>query len=92
MEAAKDLSIGAAIGAGGTIASSAIVSGLGFTSSGVAAGSVAAGIQAGMGNVAAGSAFAVLQSLGATGAILTSAPVIAVGGAIIGGGYWLLKK
>ena len=41
----------------------------GFTSSGIAAGSIAAGIQAGIGNVVAGSAFATLQSLGATSVI-----------------------
>jgi hypothetical protein len=47
------------------------MTGLGFTSSGIAAASTAAGIQAGIGNVVAGSAFAVAQSLGALGAFVT---------------------
>ena len=40
---------------------------LGFTTAGIAASSTAAGMQAGIGNVVAGSAFAMLQSAGATG-------------------------
>jgi hypothetical protein len=41
----------------------------GFTQAGIAAASAAAGIQSTIGNVVAGSAFAVLQSAGMTGAI-----------------------
>jgi hypothetical protein len=44
------------------------MTGLGFSSSGIAAASTAAGIQAGIGNIVAGSAFAAVQSLGALGA------------------------
>lgn len=51
---------------------------LGFGPAGVAAGSAAAAMQASIGCVAAGSAFAVFQSLGATG-VLTSASVVVVG-------------
>lgn len=56
---------------GAAAATSAAVTGLGFTSSGIAAGSAAAGVQAVVGNVAAGSLFATVQSLGATGVIAT---------------------
>ena len=70
---------------GGT---SAVLTTAGFTSSGIAAGSVAAGVQAGIGNVAAGSAFAGLQSLGATGVIAVLGPVglaaMLIGGVIFG--------
>lgn len=45
-----------------------VMSTLGFSSAGIAAGSTAAGLQAGVGNVVAGSAFATAQSLGAIGA------------------------
>ena len=44
-----------------------LLSALGFTPSGVAAGSLAAAWQASIGNVAAGSTFAMLQSIGAAG-------------------------
>lgn len=44
---------------------------MGFGSAGIVGGSVAAGIQSGIGNVAAGSMFATLQSLGATGTLMT---------------------
>eukprot|EP00116_Pleurobrachia_bachei_P010762 sb/3471024/ len=50
----------------------------GFTSAGVAAGSAAAAAQAAVGNVAAGSAFAALQTIGATTILGT------VGGPILG--------
>lgn len=43
--------------------------GLGFGAAGVVAGSIAAAIQAIIGNVAAGSAFAIAQSIGATGSL-----------------------
>lgn len=51
---------------------------LGFGPAGIAAGSAAAAMQASIGCVAAGSAFAVFQSLGATG-VLTSASVVVAG-------------
>lgn len=60
----------------------------GFTTSGVAAGSIAAGIQSSIGLVQVGSAFAGMQSLGATGAVLTVGAPIAIGvGATIGVAY-----
>ena len=46
---------------------------VGFGTGGIAAGSLAAAWQATIGNVAAGSAFATLQSLGATGTLATGA-------------------
>jgi hypothetical protein len=55
----------------GAVATTGVVAtGLGFTSTGIAAASTAAGIQTTIGNVAAGSLFATLQSLGATGALV----------------------
>lgn len=76
---------------GGVVATtSAIISGLGFTGSGIAAGSTAAGIQAGIGNVVATSAFATLQSWGATGLIATTG-VVGVGVVAGGLGYWGVK-
>jgi hypothetical protein len=71
----------AAVGGGLTVA--------GFTSTGIAAGSIAAGVQAGIGNVAAGSAFAVLQSMGATGLIAAVGTGAVVALPIIGGAYYL---
>jgi hypothetical protein len=55
----------------------------GFGAAGIVGGSVAAGIQSGIGNVAAGSAFAILQSWGATGLFLNGA---SAGAAAIGVG------
>ena len=74
--------------AGGVISiASGIISGAGFTSSGIAAGSTAAGMQAGIGNVVAGSAFSVLQSVTATGLVGTVGLVGGVAG--VGGlAYW----
>ncbi|GFH55933.1 hypothetical protein CTEN210_12409 [Chaetoceros tenuissimus] len=46
---------------------------VGFSTAGIAAGSIAAAWQASIGNVAAGSAFATLQSLGATGVFAAGA-------------------
>ena len=76
--------IGAASGAGACVAGQAIVAGVGFTSQGVLAGSIAAGVQSGIGNVVVGSAFAGLQAIGATGAIISMAPVAIVGGGALG--------
>ena len=55
-----------------------LVTAAGFTSSGVAAGSFAASVQGA--SVAAGSTFAGLQSIGATGAILSLGSAAVVGG------------
>lgn len=75
--------------AGGVATATAgTITGLGFTGSGIAAGSIAAGIQAGIGNIAAGSTFAVVQSLGATGAVAALGVAGGVGLAI--GGLGLL--
>ena len=52
-----------------------LLSALGFTPSGVAAGSLAAAWQASIGNVPAGSIFAMLQSIGAAGIKATGATV-----------------
>ncbi|KAG9044793.1 hypothetical protein FS837_007524, partial [Tulasnella sp. UAMH 9824] len=49
---------------------------LGFAPAGVAAGSIAAAIQSSIGNVAAGSAFAVMQSLGAKGILMWLLPLV----------------
>ena len=78
MQEAKGAGIGSAIGGGVSYITGGILSSVGFTSSGVAAGSCAAGIQSGIGNIVAGSLFA-------------TAPIIAIGGAIIGG-YFFWKK
>jgi hypothetical protein len=72
-------------------ATSAVISGLGFTSGGVTAGSVAAGVQSGIGLVQAGSTFSYLQALGALGqGILGSyaLPVIVVVG--VGAGTYVV--
>jgi hypothetical protein len=69
-----------------------VMTGIGFTSSGIAATSTAAGMQAGIGNVVAGSSFAVAQSLGASGVFyylgLTGGIGLAVGA--VYGGYKLI--
>mmetsp|Transcript_12305 Transcript_12305/g.22271 ORF Transcript_12305/g.22271 Transcript_12305/m.22271 type:complete len:95 (-) Transcript_12305:390-674(-) len=54
---------------GCTAAAAAVVSATGFGPAGIAAGSVAASIQSTIGCVKAGSAFAAVQSLGASGAL-----------------------
>ena len=51
----------------------------GFTSAGVAAASSAAAAQAVIGNVVAGSGFAALQSVAATTAVGTCAPLVVAG-------------
>ncbi|KAF8419077.1 hypothetical protein EV426DRAFT_712579 [Tirmania nivea] len=65
---------------GGAVAGFGILTAIGFTSAGVAAGSSAALWQAGIGNVAAGTIFSGLQAVGATGAIWSVGA--AVGGAL----------
>ena len=72
--------IGSGIGAAVSLGGQAILAKVGFTSTGVAATSVAAGVQSGIGNVAAGTTFSALQSIGATGALATAAPYVALGG------------
>ena len=57
----------------------------GFTSAGIAGGSIAAGIQSSIGAVTAGSAFATLQSLGATGTIAAIGYGSAATAAVAGG-------
>jgi len=61
--------VGVAAGAAAVVAAPAVLSGVGFTAGGVAAGSLAASIQSVFygGSVAAGSAFALAQSAGAAG-------------------------
>jgi hypothetical protein len=89
--------IGTSVASGIATTASSIITGLGFTSSGIVASSTAAGIQAGIGNVAAGSLFAGLQSLAATGVVATVGIFGGVGlgvGAVYGGykGYQYLKN
>ena len=69
-------------GAAVSVGSLALTS-VGFTPWGIAAGSSAASVQSTFGNVVAGSAFAGLQSLGATGALVSSG-AIGAGVAIAG--------
>lgn len=78
---------------GVAVASSVALTGMGFTSSGIAAASTAAGMQAGIGNVIAGSLFATVQSLGATGVIATvgTTGVIGLGIGLGYGGYKLWR-
>ncbi|KAL3687016.1 hypothetical protein R1sor_013325 [Riccia sorocarpa] len=65
----------------------AVVTGLGFTSGGIAAGSWAASFMASYGGaVGAGSACAVMQSIGAVGTFAGSTIAAAVGGALTAGG------
>jgi len=55
-----------------------VLSAVGFTQAGVAAGSIAAGVQSAIGSVSAGSAFAVLQSIGAAGLGMVGAVAVPV--------------
>ena len=76
--------------------SSVALTGMGFTSSGIAAASTAAGMQAGIGNVVAGSLFATVQSLGATGFIATVGTTgvigLGVGAAYLAFKFWSQSK
>lgn len=79
----KFAGIGATIGAGLTAAAQGLLSIIGFTSSGIAAGSFAAGVQGAA--VASGSLFSILQSVGAGATLLSTtvmAPMAAVGAAV----------
>src|SRR6056300_1554340 len=80
--------------AGGIIAAPCVVAAAaGFGSAGIVGGSLAALWQASVGNVASGSAFAALQSMGATGAFTSG---MAAGGAVSGAGagarWWESRK
>lgn len=55
---------------------------MGFAATGVVKGSMAAGIQAVIGNVAGGSIFAAAQSVAATTALGTAAPLVIVGAGV----------
>ena len=69
---------------------SAILSAIGFTAEGVAAGSFAAAWQSWIGNVVMGSIFATLQSMAATGATAMGITVTGVvGGLVVGIGVFL---
>ena len=81
----------ATMATGGVLAAtSAITTGLGFTTSGIAAGSIAAASQAAVGNVVVGSAFATAQSLGAAGVFAALGP-IGIGVVAVGGVAYLLS-
>ena len=90
MEIITNATVGAVGGGLTAIAGKAALYTFGFSSSGVIAGSLAAGTQAGIGNVAAGTVFAGLQSVAATGAIISAAPYLIGGGAIIAVGTMLI--
>jgi hypothetical protein len=96
MDEVKIGAIGAIVGAAGTVLTAVGIKMAGFTGTGVALGSLAAGIQSTIGNVVSGSLFAGLTSVGATGAILSAVPYVAIacfGIAIICYvGYKLWKK
>lgn len=98
-DAAKKTVVTSLAGAGtavaGTAAGTAALGAAGFTSSGIAAGSLAAGIQASIGNVVAGSAFATLQSVGATGGLALLGPVglgLGAVGASVAAGVFIYKR
>ena len=86
--------IGTSVASGIATTASSIITGLGFTSTCIAASSTAAGIQAGIGNVAAGSLFATVQSLAASGVIATvgTLGVFGLVASAIYGAYKFFKK
>jgi hypothetical protein len=78
--------IGASIPVAINTISASLISAVGFTTGGVAAGSIAAGVQAGLGGVVVqGGMFASLQSMGALGVGILGSTVapIAIGGAVL---------
>ncbi|XP_075249820.1 interferon alpha-inducible protein 27-like protein 2A [Convolutriloba macropyga] len=75
---------GTAIGAGvALVGAPLLLSGIGFTAAGVAAGSIAASVQTP--TVAAGSYFALMQSAGVLGMSAATKGVIGAAGASVGG-------
>jgi hypothetical protein len=86
-----DKTVIAASAISGTAATTAgVMTGLGFTTTGIAASSTAAGMQAGVGNIVAGSFFSLAQSLGATGVYATMGLAGGIG-LTIGGIYGVYK-
>merc|ERR1712173_3201 len=79
----KYAAVGAGIAAASVVAVPAVLGCCGFGAAGVAAGSVAAGAQTA--TTAAGSAFAIAQSVGATGIATSTGALIVGGGAAAGG-------
>lgn len=89
------IAISVSTGAVAAIGTTYVLPVVGFCTAGVKAGSVAAGVQAAVygGSVPAGSAFATLQSWGATGAIAGTLGVAALPvGIAVGGGTYLVCK
>ncbi|KAL1469710.1 hypothetical protein MTO96_040911, partial [Rhipicephalus appendiculatus] len=85
--------VAALVGAAAVVAAPVALAGIGFTSSGVAAGSMAAAYQATLGGfIAKGSVFAVLQSFGAAGIPAAVQGGIAAAGATVGGGITALFR
>ncbi|KAI8060476.1 hypothetical protein BC940DRAFT_311881 [Gongronella butleri] len=77
--------IGAAAGAGGTMAAAGLVlPAIGFGAEGVVLGTPAAAIQASIGNVAAGSLFAIATSVGMAGPDVKTIIKAGVVGALVG--------
>lgn len=70
----------AAVGVGCMTVPYLVLPALGYTAAGVGVGTIAAAAQSSIGNVAAGSAFAALQSLGATGITAGMVAKAAAGG------------
>ena len=83
---------GAVVGAAVAVVAAGGVYAAGFTTSGVAAGSIAAGLQSSIGLVQAGSAFAGMQSIGATGALLTVGLPVAIGVGATAGVIYSVNK
>ncbi len=69
---------------GAFVATGVTASAVGFSTGGIVAGSTAAGIQAGIGNVVTGSAFAIAQSLGASGTFVAIGVTGSIGLAVAG--------
>ena len=98
----RDVGVASALGVGVTkVATSVVVTTLGFTSSGIAAGSTAASMMSflGGGSTAAGSLVAGCQSVGAVGSLIGATiglPLLGcmslAGGALSYGFYYGIKK